>query len=56
MKKEICDAAIAHNIIMVPGSAFGCPGYVRLAYCVSYEAIVNSLPQFKKLGEAYFGK
>ena len=31
-----------YNILMVPGSSFACPGYVRLAYCVSYEKIVNS--------------
>ena len=34
---------------MVPGSSFACPGYVRLAYCVSYETIVNSLPKFQEL-------
>ena len=31
---------------MVPGSSFACPGYVRMAYCVSYDTIMNSLPQF----------
>ena len=40
-----------YHIIVVPGSAFACPGYVRMAYCVSYETIVNSLPEFKKLME-----
>ena len=38
---------------MVPGSAFAGPGYVRLAYCVSYETIQNSLPRFKKLAQEY---
>ena len=41
-----CEAAKKHNILMVPASSFGCPGYVRIAYCVSYETIVNSLPHF----------
>jgi aspartate aminotransferase len=38
--------------LFVPGSAFGCPGYFRLCYCVSYDTIVRSLPQFKALMEA----
>lgn len=42
-----------HHIIMVKGSAFGCPGYVRLAYCVSHETIKNSLAAFAKLAETY---
>lgn len=42
-----------YNILMVKGGAFGCPGYVRLAYCVSHETIERSLPAFEKLAEAY---
>ena len=38
-----------HHILMVPGSSFACPGYVRAAYCVSPETIENSMPQFAKL-------
>jgi aspartate aminotransferase len=53
-EKEFCDAAKKYNILIVPGSSFGCPGYVRMAYCVSYEAIVNSLPKFKELAKEYF--
>ena len=53
-EKEFCNAAKKYNILMVPGSSFACPGYVRLAYCVSYETIQNSLPAFKKLAEEYF--
>ena len=49
-----CDAAKKYNILIVPGSSFGCPGYVRIAYCVAYETIVNSLPKFKELGKKYF--
>jgi len=33
----------------VPGSAFGCAGYVRIAYCVDYAMIERSLPSFEKL-------
>ena len=53
-EKEFCDAAKKYNILIVPGSSFGCPGYVRMAYCVSYETIVNSLPKFKELAKEYF--
>lgn len=53
-EKEFCAAAKKHHILFVPGSSFACPGYVRLAYCVSYETIVNSLPKFRELAKEYF--
>lgn len=53
-EKEFCAAAKKYNILIVPGSSFGCPGYVRMAYCVAYETIVNSLPKFKELAKEYF--
>lgn len=52
-EKAFCEAGKKYNILMVPGSSFACPGYVRLAYCVSYETIVNSLPEFNKLAAEY---
>lgn len=55
-EKEFCLQAKKYNILMVPGSSFACPGYVRLAYCVSYETIVNSLPKFAELAKEYFKK
>ena len=48
---ELVNAAKKHNILLVPGSSFACPGYVRIAYCVSYETIVNSMPGFTKVAE-----
>ena len=53
-EKEFCEAGKKYNILMVPGSTFACPGYVRLAYCVSYETIVNSLSKFAELAKEYF--
>lgn len=53
-EKAFCEAGKKYNILMVPGSSFACPGYVRLAYCVSYETIVNALPKFKELAKEYF--
>ena len=52
-EKEFCNTAKKYNILIVPGSSFACPGYVRLAYCVSYETIVNALPKFKELAKEY---
>lgn len=52
-EKAFCNKAKEYNLLLVPGSSFGCPGYVRIAYCVSYETIVNSLPQFAKLARDY---
>lgn len=53
-EKEFCAAAKKYHLLIVPGSSFACPGYVRLAYCVSYETIVNSLPKFRELAKEYF--
>ena len=52
-EKEFCNKAKEYNILMVPGSSFACPGYVRIAYCVAYESIERALPSFKKLAESY---
>lgn len=54
-EKEFCDRAKKYHILMVPGSSFGCPGFVRLAYCVSYDTIVRSLPKFEELAAEYRG-
>ncbi|HOO27698.1 MAG TPA: aminotransferase class I/II-fold pyridoxal phosphate-dependent enzyme, partial [Lachnospiraceae bacterium] len=50
-EKEFCKLAKKYHILIVPGSSFACPGYVRIAYCVSYETIVNSLPKFAELAK-----
>lgn len=39
------------DLLLVPGDGFGCPGYFRICYCVSYEMIQKSLPVFKQLLE-----
>ncbi len=41
------------NILTVPGSGFGAPGYFRIAYCVKESAIERSLDGFKKAIESY---
>ena len=52
-EKAFCAKAQKYNILMVPGSSFACPGYVRIAYCVSYEQIERSMPAFEKLAKEY---
>ena len=52
-EKEFCTRAKKYNLLLVPGSSFGCPGFVRLAYCVAYDTIVRSLPKFEKLAAEY---
>ncbi len=51
--KKFAQEAKKHNILVVPGSSFGCPGYVRIAYCVDYSMIERSLPGFSKLASEY---
>lgn len=41
------------NLLMVPGSAFMCPGYVRIAYCVDTEMLKRSFAAFEKLAGSY---
>lgn len=52
-EKEFCETAKKYHLLLVPGSSFACPGYVRLAYCVSYETIVHALPKFAELAKEY---
>ena len=52
---EFCALAKKYHILVVPGKSFACPGYVRMAYCVSYDTIVNSLPHFRALMEEIRG-
>ena len=49
---EFCNMAKKHNILIVPGTSFACPGYIRIAYCVGYNTIENALPGFKALIES----
>ncbi len=45
------DKAKAKDLLLVPGDGFGCPGYFRICYCVSYDMIQRSLPVFQALIE-----
>lgn len=47
------ERAKAHNLLIVPGCGFGCPGHVRISYCVPTERIKRSLPAFEALAKEY---
>lgn len=48
-----CERAKKYELLLVPGDDFACPGYVRIAYCVTTEQIRRSLPAFRALAEEY---
>lgn len=51
--RVFCRTAAKYNLLFVPGSGFGCPGYVRIAYCCDISMIERSLDAFTKLAEEY---
>ena len=50
---KFCEDAKKFNILAVPGKTFGCPGYFRLSYCISYDKIEKSLKAFDELIKLY---
>ena len=48
-----CERAKKYDLLIVPGDSFGCPGYVRVSYCVPTERIEKALPLFQKLRDEY---
>lgn len=51
--KAFANKAKEHNLLIVPGSSFGCAGYCRIAYCVDYNMLERSLPKFQELAGEY---
>lgn len=47
------EKAKSKEILVVPCDDFGVSGYVRIAYCVDKQRIINALPAFKALAEEY---
>lgn len=50
---SFCANAVKHNLLLVPGSGFGCPGYIRIAYCYDINIIKRSLEAFTALAREY---
>lgn len=51
--KAFCERAKSYDLLLVAADDFGCPGYVRVSYCVEEEMIKRSFAAFKKLAESY---
>ena len=51
-----CERAKKYDLLLVPSDSFGCPGHVRISYCVEPERIKRALPLFKKLIDEYKGE
>ena len=47
------EKAKKYDVLIVPGDSFGCPGYVRISYCVAEKTIVDAMPAFAKIMEEY---
>lgn len=52
-EKAFCERAKKYDLLLVPGTDFGCPGYLRMSYCVQTEMIERALPLFEKLAKEY---
>lgn len=50
---KFCKVATKYNLLLVPGSGFGCPGYMRIAYCGELEMIKKSIPAFEALAKEF---
>ena len=48
-----CERAKAEDVLIVPGDGFGCPGYVRISYCVDEAMIKRSFSAFERLYHTY---
>lgn len=53
--RAFCEKAKAYDLLLVPGSDFGCPGHFRASYCIRTSTIEKSLPVFKKFAEEVYG-
>lgn len=51
--EAFCERAKRFELLPVPSDSFGVSGWVRVGYCVSYDAIVNSLPAWRALMDSY---
>ncbi|AKL96918.1 aspartate/tyrosine/aromatic aminotransferase [Clostridium aceticum] len=50
---EFVKRALKYNLLLVPGTGFGCPGYFRISYCVKFDMIENSIGAFTKLAAEF---
>ncbi len=48
---EFIEIAKQHNLLLVPGQAFGAPGHFRISYCCEVDMVKRALPIFTKVME-----
>ncbi len=48
-----CEKAKEFNLLIVPGSGFGCPGHTRISFCVPTQRVEQALPAFRALADCY---
>lgn len=53
--RAFCEKAKNYDLLLVPGSDFGCPGHFRVSYCVRTSTIEKALPVFKKFTKEVYG-
>lgn len=51
--RAFCEKAKKYDLLLVPGGDFGCPGHLRISYCVKTSTIERALPLFRKLADEY---
>lgn len=51
--RAFSERAKDYHLLVVPSDDFGCPGYLRLSYCVPYERIKRSLVAFGQVKESF---
>lgn len=51
--RAFCERARKYDLVLVPGDSFGCPGHVRISYCVPTEQIQRALHKFEQLAADY---
>ena len=51
--RAFCERARKYDLVLVPGDSFGCPGNVRISYCVPTEQIQRALHKFEQLAAEY---
>lgn len=48
-----CGKAKEEDVLIVAADGFGCPGWVRISYCVDEEMIKRSMPAFERIYNKY---
>ncbi len=48
-----CEKAKEEDVLIVAADGFGCPGWVRVSYCVDQDMIKRSMPAFERLYNKY---